>query len=213
MADATHTWQNALKAVAAETRFPKGTAIHFQGERPTSIGWVAEGEAEAVYFSENGDEIWIGCYVEGDFVGHLALLNDTPNQYELIAKSELTLWVITPEALTRLLSQNADLRTALTEDFAKRLSSMSHSLIDAYALSAKGRICSELIRLSHEIGIDPGKFIIRPNPVCVELARRVNSTRETVSRTISELQKRGILTRQPGALIVENQDKLRRAFQ
>jgi len=63
------------------------------------------------------------------------------------------------------------------------------------------------------IGIDPDRHIIRPSPVFVELARRLNSTRETVSRTVSELQNQGILAREPGALIIENPERLRKAVQ
>ena len=51
--------------------------------------------------------------------------------------------------------------------------------------------------------------IIRPNPIFIELAERVNSTRETVSRTVSELQKKGILAREPGAIIINDPDRLR----
>jgi CRP-like cAMP-binding protein len=82
-------------------------------------------------------------------------------------------------------------------------------MIEAYTLSAKGRICAELSRLSRVIGKAPDTRIIRPNPVFVDLAQRVNSTRETVSRTVSDLQKKGILAREPGAIIIKNPTRLR----
>ena len=39
-------------------------------------------------------------------------------------------------------------------------------------------------------------------PVLAELAQRVQSTRETVSRTVSQLERRGILRRGDGGLAV-----------
>ena len=63
------------------------------------------------------------------------------------------------------------------------------------------------------IGIDPDRQVIRPNPIFIDMARKLNSSRETVSRTISELQKRGIIARQPGALVIEDPIRLQDAIE
>ena len=63
--------------------------------------------------------------------------------------------------------------------------------------------------MSNPIGVDPDRHIVRPNPVFVDLALRINSTRETVSRTVSELQKKGIVSREPGALVIQSPEKLK----
>ena len=106
-----------------------------------------------------------------------------------------------------------DLFEAVTRDISIRLNSALIDLVNVHSLSVKGRICVELLQMGRPMGIDPDRYIIRPSPVFVELARRLNSTRETVSRTVSELQSKGILTREPGALIIENQDRLRDAIE
>lgn len=79
---------------------------------------------------------------------------------------------------------------------------MMNRLVEAVTLSSPGRVCAELLRLSHPVGIEPDKLIIRPTPVFVELAKQIDSTRETVSRTVSQLQKSGVLSREPGALLI-----------
>lgn len=206
------SWREFFEQNAVQKSYAANQVIDFQGEASDSIGLVNFGTIEAVVFSENGDEVWIDEFTEGNFIGHMSFLEASIRQFELIAKSDVSVSRVSVKKMRELMDTNKPLREAFTTDFAERLDAMTNSLVGAYSLSAKGRICAELLRLSNEIGIDPDKHIIRPNPVYVELARRVNSTRETVSRTVSDLQKMGILSREPGALIVQKPQKLAAAF-
>jgi len=89
---------------------------------------------------------------------------------------------------------------------------MMDRYVEALTMSAKGRVCAELMRLSDPIGISPTKRIVRPNPVFVDLALRINSTRETVSRTVSALQKDGVVSREAGAMLIERPAALKAAM-
>ncbi len=209
---AGHMWWRLFEQNAVQKTYAPNQTLDFQGQASEYFGLVVSGSVEAIVLSENGDQIWIGEFKSGDFIGHMAFLGALPSQFELVTATQTTLYRLPAAKMRELMDADNTLQHAVINDFAKRLGRMTHSLVQAYALSAKGRICAELIRLSCEIGIDPNKHIIRPNPVYVDLARRVNSTRETVSRTVSDLQKLGILSRQPGALIVEQPQKLADAF-
>lgn len=206
------SWYDLVQRHAARKTYLTNEVIHYQGQPIECVSLVLSGELEAVSYSEDGGEAWIEGYIEGNFIGHLAFLGDVPSHYEIMAKSNATLLQLSASKTRELLSENLALREAFTQDFAQHLNVVTMSLVGAYNLSARGRICAELARLSSEIGIEPDKSIIRPNPVYVELARRVNSTRETVSRTVSVLQKKGILARVPGALLVLQPDKLATAL-
>ena len=81
---------------------------------------------------------------------------------------------------------------------ARRLAALRQRMLDNTLLSATGRICAELKRLAE--ASDDG--VIRPLPVFAELAQRVQSTRETVSRTVSRLERRGVVQRTDGGLAV-----------
>ena len=62
----------------------------------------------------------------------------------------------------------------------------------------QGRVHAELLRLAR---LADGR-VIRPAPVLAKLAVRVQSTRETVSRTINALERRGIIRRERDALVI-----------
>lgn len=208
MLETTH-WYRSISDRTTTRIYDAGSVIALQGEATQKIGYVLSGRAKAVAFSENGEATWVGYFQIGDFFGHTALLSENPPPFEIIAETDVKVLFVTADIMKQLLTAQDSLSLEIAQDLAARLDQMTHRLIEAFTLSAKGRICAELARLSRVIGIAPDTRIIRPNPVFVELAERVNSTRETVSRTVSDLQKRGILAREPGAIIIKNPDRLR----
>ncbi|MDB2439261.1 Crp/Fnr family transcriptional regulator [Hellea sp.] len=206
-------WYNHISSRSVTKTYQAGEAIHFQDEMSEHVGVVMSGRAKAVSYSENGTETWLGRFSEGEFFGHISLLTEKPVNFEISAETDISALIIPVKAMREMLNENGDISSALIKDLALRLDLMTRRLVEALTLSAKGRVCAELMRLSNPIGIDPEKHIIRPNPIFVELALRISSSRETVSRTVSELQKKGIVSREPGALIIQNTDRLKAAIQ
>ena len=202
-------WYESISDQTTKQRFTAKSVIALQGEEAEKIGFILSGRAKAVSFSEDGEATWVGYFKENDFFGHTALLSENPPHFEIIAETDVEVLFVTAAIMTDLLAEHETLSVDIAKDLARRLDQMTNRIIEAYTLSAKGRICAELSRLSRIIGKAPDTRIIRPNPVFVDLAERVNSTRETVSRTVSDLQKKGILAREPGAIIIKNPNRLR----
>ena len=188
-------------------------AYSLQGEEQSTVGLVVMGKATAISYSFNGDETWIGEYVEGQFIGLRALLANKPISFEIRALSKLQVLTLSHDQMLNLMQEDESLCKAVAVDLAERLNTSVSDIVDIHTLSVKGRICAELLRRAIPIGINPDRQIIRPSPVFVALARRLNASRETVSRTVSELQNKGILAREPGALIIEDPDRLRDAIE
>ena len=68
---------------------------------------------------------------------------------------------------------------------------------------------AEILRLAHKQGVEKdGKIYISPIPVHSDIAARISTVRETVARTMSDLAKQGIVTRENGALVVHDVRRL-----
>lgn len=207
-----NSWIETISDRSTVKRFQSGDVISLQGEALESLGYILSGRAKAIAFSEAGDATWVGVFKEDEFFGHTSLLTQKETHFEIRAEDDVEVLFVAAGVMTQLMSERESLSLRLTQDLAERLDHMTIRLIEAYTLSARGRICAELSRLSRVIGILPENLIIRPSPVFVELAERVNSTRETVSRTVSDLQKRGILTRESGAIVIKKPAALKAAI-
>ena len=206
-------WFDALKNVAIEASYKSGEILSAQGDINNKVGFILSGKATASSYSVNGDETWVSEYIPGQFFGLRGLLYDQTTSLEIRAKKNLTVLLVSHDRMLDLMRENHNLCQAIATDLAARLNQSMAFLIDINTLSVKGRICAELLKMALPIGIDPDRQVIRPNPIFIDMARKLNSSRETVSRTISELQKRGIIARQPGALVIEDPIRLQDAIE
>ena len=197
-------WAELLRSHGVMKTVTQDEPILFQGETAKHIGLILSGRACARVTTEQGEEKWVDEFAEGDFFGHISLLSQAPIEFEIRAESDMKILLIPARKVESLLSSDTTLSTTLAQDLAARLNLMTNRLVEAVTLSSPGRVCAELLRLSRPVGINPDRLIIRPTPIFVELASRISSTRETVSRTVSQLQKSGILSREPGALLIHN---------
>lgn len=204
-----HILTGHLSQLGREKRVDKGDVILLQGESVSHIGLVISGYVVAASYNENGAETWLSRFESGDFFGHSAYFLGAAMQFEVRAENPAVIRLIPVSQITPLIADNPNLAALFTQDLARRFEAVTLRLAEALTLSAKGRICAELMRMSNPIGISPGKYVIRPNPVFVDMALRVNSTRETVSRTISDLQKEDIISRQAGAIVIERPNDLK----
>jgi len=202
-------WMNVLSSHGVEKKFKAGSSVFFQGDKLDRIGFVVAGQVDAWVLSEQGVKTWVDSFYETDFFGHVCLLTQSPIQYDVVALKAVTILFIPIRKIETLLKDRTGLSQEFAQDLAARLEGMTSRLIEAVTLSSPGRVCAELMRLSQPIGIDPDKLIIRPMPVFVELAFRINIARETVSRTVSDLQKDGVLSREPGSILIHNPKALR----
>lgn len=189
-----------------------GQTLLFQGEPSKHVGLILSGRAKAAAYSEEGVQTWLGRFEAGEFFGHIAFLSESEIRFEVIAETDMQMRIIPIAQINPILKNTPEIGQVFARDLARRLDAMMVRLVEALTLSAKGRVCAELFRLSHPMGVSPEKSVIRPNPVFVDLALRVNSTRETVSRTVSELSKQEIISREAGAIVIQNPGALRRAI-
>jgi CRP-like cAMP-binding protein len=206
-------WIDGLKKHGTVKTYLAGEVIYFQGDQVRKVGVVLTGQAYALIYSERGQETWVGQFSEGDFFGHGALLAGRVMDVELIADKETIILFIQAAHFETLLLSHSTLRTHIIKDLAERLYKATNRAVEAVTLSARGRVCAEFLRMSKPIGIEPDKLIIRPVPPFTDIALRISTTRETVSRTVSDLVKDGILVREMGAIVIAKPANFKRRIE
>lgn len=183
-----------------------------QGQEVDQIWFVLRGRASAFAYSRSGKKVWISDILPGDMFGHASILAQTPPDLQIVANSDLQFLSLSPAVFKQMLEEDPILGKRVSIDISERLYHSRSRFFELATLSATERVSAELLRMSRTIGIEQDKLIIRPAPVHSNLALRVNSTRETVSRAVNKLQKKGVLERQPGALVVLQPELLKESM-
>jgi CRP-like cAMP-binding protein len=185
-------------AARAQVRgYAPRTAIVRQGERSTSAYLVVLGRARAMLVTADGRVVQLCDYGPGDLFGALNAAAGT-EAAEVAAVDQVEAAVFRSADFLALLEAHACVGLALSKALVRQLGHLTRQMTARTTLSATGRVHAELLRLADA----QGGSRISPPPVLSELALRVQSTRETVSRTISALERRGIIRRDAGALTI-----------
>jgi CRP-like cAMP-binding protein len=186
-----------LRRGSVRTFAPHATIIR-QGEKPAVAYLLTQGKAHALLYSLEGQIVLLCEYSPGDLFGALGELDPTPEEAETIAVEASHSFILKSADLVALAESYGCIGLALSRLLLRQLRRATSRIYERAAISAVGRVYAELLRLARSA---PG-LAIRPAPVLSELAVRVSTTRETVSRAVSALERRGIVRREGGSLTV-----------
>ncbi len=157
---------------------------------------LTKGTAQEVAYGRDGAMLVLLLITPGDLYGGLIGSAESEAQIEATTAGVGTHFA--DDAVVRLMESYSCVGLAIARHLSARLALLRRRMVEAAMLSATGRIAAELLRRS-QTGPDR---TIRPMPVFAEFAVTVQSTRETVSRTISQFEKRGLVLRVNGGLRV-----------
>ena len=178
--------------------FPPHATIVRQGEKAAAAYLLTQGRAHALLYSLEGQEVLLCEYRPGDLFGDLGELDPAPEEAEIVAVEAARSFILRSRDLVALAETYGAIGLALSRLLLRQLRRATSRIYERAAVSAAGRVHAELLRLARA---SPG-LAIRPPPVLSELAIRVSTTRETASRAVSALERRGIIRRDSGSLTV-----------
>ena len=178
--------------------YPAETTVLRQGERPAAAWLLTLGRARALLYSAEGQMVLICEYGPGDLFGALGELDPAPEEAEVVTIEAMRSFVLKAADLVALAESHGCIGLALSRLLLRQLRRATSRMYERAAVSAAGRVYAEILRLARA---SPG-LAIRPAPVLSELAVRVSTTRETASRAVSALERRGLVRRDGESLTV-----------
>lgn len=183
-------------AIASQSRradHDRGTIL-WPRESDDATSLLLGGVAQEVAYGREGAMLVLQQLEPGDLYGVLAGSDGSDSQIEALSAGEGAHFA--SATVVRLMESYPAVGIAITRHLSQRLSALRRRMVEAAMLSVTGRIAAELLRRS----ANAEDRTIRPMPVFSELAVAVQSTRETVSRTVSQMEKRGLLKRVDGGM-------------
>lgn len=176
---------------------PHATIVH-EGEKAAAAYLLTQGRAHALLYSVEGQIVLLCEYRPGDLFGALGELDPAPEEAEIVAVEAARSFILQSRDLVALAETYGPIGLALSRLLLRQLRRATSRIYERAAVSAVGRVNAEILRMARA---SPG-LVIRPAPVLSELAVRVSTTRETASRAVSALERRGLIRREPGSLTV-----------
>ncbi len=188
----------SIAARSRSRRFARHATILWQDERATEAVLLVEGEAHAIAIAPNGQEMRLHVFGVGDLFGECGVLADVLAPASVIAARDTETAHFGAADFVVILETHNGFTLALLRRVIARKAMTEKSFSNVDLLSAPGRICKEIGQRARAAD----DLTLRPLPVFSEMARQLNTTRETVSRVVNGLKRRGIIELHDDRLVV-----------
>lgn len=187
-------------AAAAHCRmFRAGAMVVRTGGRQDQIILILMGRARVLIYAVDGRSVRLPDLVPGDLFGSIEDGGVSDDQTEVVAETALETATYRAVDFLRLAQQHGNVGLALSRMLLRRLRWATERMVERSTISAAGRTYAEVLRMARAGG--DGRTI-RPAPVIAALAERAQTTRETASRAIAALERRGIVRRTADAMLI-----------
>lgn len=197
----------AIAAVAKSRRYGKDDVIFYADESGDIFCLIREGQVKVTMISPEGKEIILKLLGPGDFFGEMALLDDEPRSATVIAAERSRLLVLSRAAFQEHIAAHPRTASRVLRELTRRLRRADAVIGNLALLDVYGRLAGKLRELAAADGEErEDGILIRQRPTQAEIAAMIGTSRETVSRALSELARRGFLEMSGKRLL------LRRAF-
>lgn len=169
-----------------------------QGDPLTQSYLLVLGHARALLYAASGQVILLHEYRSGDVFGAVGEPDSAAQDADVVAVEDSQALVIQAAHLALLAQQHGCIGLALSRLLVLRLRQLNERMFERAALSSVGRVYSEMLRQAR---LRPD-LTIAPAPAVSDLAFLAATTRETASRAVNALERRGIIRREADALVV-----------
>jgi signal transduction histidine kinase len=144
-----------------ELTFEASSTVFEEGA-PADVAYIVrQGRLAVVKRSSSGEGVLIGQCAEGEIVGEMALISNSPRSASVIAIEDTKLLVVTRERFRRLLIEDPDFSDYVARTLVGRLRLADEAFLSAYVaerdvfnrlekLSTRHEKLAELMQLRHE---------------------------------------------------------------
>jgi CRP-like cAMP-binding protein len=180
-------------AAAAITRAKTARTLLSAGAESDSVYIVLEGRVQVALFSSAGREVVLRDLGPGAMFGELAALDGRPRSASIIAIDDCTLASLPGAQFRALVSGCPEASAWMLRRLVAQIRELTEKVFELNTLRVPSRLHCELLRMCHNApgGIVDG--LIQPFPTHAELATRIGTHREAVTREIGFLVGQGIV--------------------
>lgn len=184
----------ALERVVSTHRFSAKTVIFSAHEAGHTLFIIKEGRVKVSAMSQDGREVILALLKAGDFFGEMSLLDGQPRSATVMAIADTELLLLQRDAFLSLLERKPPFASQMLATMASRLRKTDRRVESLALMSVYGRIAGVLMQLAEDDGIHVADDVIIPHrPLHLDIAKMTGTTRETVTRVLSDLRERGYL--------------------
>lgn len=202
LASLSMTSRRWVVARAYGRRYPAGETIVLAGDHDRDVYFVASGSVRILSWSAGGRAVIFRDMAAGCSFGELAAIDGERRSADVHAIEDTFAIVLGHDDYRGLLARETALVLDLVQRLASRVRDLSARFVELSTLDVPTRVRIELLRCARRDPTHPDGGYLEPVPTHQEIANRIGTHREAVSRTLAALVREGLLARQGARLVI-----------
>ena len=190
-----------LKALAASSiarRFPKNAVLINEGELGDSLFIVLSGRLKVYASNAAGKEIVIDFHGPGECVGEMSI-DGSPRSASVMTTEPTACAIVSRAQFRDFLHDHPDFALYLIGKLIQRARSATENVKSLALSDVYGRLVRLLNALAHEVG---GRLVVTEKLTQQEIAERVGSSRDMITRLMKDLVAGGYLSVEERTIVI-----------
>ncbi len=189
--------------------YAAGQAILSHKDESTDVFFILDGKVTATVYSPGGKQVVFRDIERGEMFGEFSAIDQRPRSASVVAAEDCLVASMGAEAFWEILNAYPGVAAKTLRQLTAQLRALTDRVYEVSALAVRNRIHAELLRMTQGNLAEDGSATIAPVPTHTDIANRISTHREAVSREMSALSKAGLVETSPASWRIVNIGKLR----
>jgi CRP/FNR family cyclic AMP-dependent transcriptional regulator len=178
---------------------PKNSVIINEGDDTSSFYIILKGRVKIYLTDDNGKEVVLNIQGEGEYLGEVALLDESPRSASVLTMEDCRFAVLNRQSFIECISENPQLSLKVMQGLTRRLRALSENVRSLALMDVYGRMA----RLLLELAVDrDGDSVIEDRLTQNDIAARIGASPKMVGRIMQDLKKGGYVRKKGKHLII-----------
>lgn len=167
--------------------YKKKQLIYVEGNHPVRLFHILKGKVKTYKTNEDGKELTVGLFGEGDYFGYTAILEGTVYKETTEAIEDTMLAIIAKEDFEKILGANKEVTQQFIQLLAKNVTDRENQLVGIAYNSLRKRVAEALVQLQKKYTKD-GEENFSIHISREDLAHIAGTATESMIRTLSDFK-------------------------
>ncbi len=187
-------------------KYRKKQTVYNEGNRAARLFFIVKGKVKTFKSNDDGKELVVGLYTEGDFLGYVALLEGSSYKETAEAMEDSELAIIPKVDFDELMNSNPQVAQKFIQLLAKNVADKEEHLLGLAYNSLRKKVADALMSLQRKYKTGDGHFSI--NISRENLASIAGTATESLIRTLGDFRTEKLIDIKEGNIIILNEKKL-----
>jgi CRP-like cAMP-binding protein len=184
--------------------------IYLPGDPGNAVYLVNGGRVKVSKVTRDGKELTLAYRGPGEIFGEACLIDGGPREEMAEAMENALVTEIQRTEFERILSTQPMLGYRMTKVLAQRRREVESKIENLVFKDVNSKLAELLLRLADEYGVDDARgTLVALKITHQEMANLIGSTRETVSLTLAQFKRKGLIQTEGRKVIIADREGLR----